>query len=62
MKVSCLQQEIQDKKEAEKWFKENLNMKYHWNKQEKYNEILKQNFRDSVQKKLVEMLDRQYNI
>ena len=62
IKVSNLQQEMQKMKEAEKWFKENLNMKYHWNKQEKYNEILKQNFRDSVQKKLVEMLDRQYNI
>ena len=62
IKVSNLQQEMQNMKEAEKWFKENLNIKYHWNKQEKYNEILKQNFRDSVQKKLVEMLDRQYNI
>ena len=50
IKVSNLQQEMQKMKEAEKWFKETLDRNYYWNKQEKYNEILKQNFPGSVQK------------
>ena len=67
-KVSSLQQEMQDKKEAEKWFKENMNMKYRWIKQEKYNEILREKERDKetlsskegVMKIVLEKFERKY--
>ena len=60
MKVFSLQQEMQDKKEAEKWFKENVNIKYQWNIQERYNEILRENLRKGVMKIVLEMFERKY--
>ena len=60
MKVFSLQQEMQDKKEAEKWWNENMYTQYQWQKQEKYDEIQRQNLREGVLKKVMEMFDRQY--
>ena len=60
MKVFSLQQEMQDKKEAEKWFKENMNMRSYWDKKEKYNEILGGNLREGVKKMVLEMFERKY--
>ena len=58
MKVFSLQQEMQDKKEAEKWWNEN--MYTYMRKQEMYDEIQRQNLREGVLKKVMEMFDRQY--
>ena len=58
MKVFSLPQEMQDKKEAEKWWNENM---YKYKQiQTKYDEIQSQNLREGVLKKVMEMFDRQY--
>ena len=68
MKVFSLHQEMQDKKEAENWWNDykytywgllsDENMKTR--KQEMYDEIQRQNLREGVLKKVMEMFDRQY--
>ena len=67
-KVSSLHQERQDREDAEKWFKENVEMKYYWNTKEKYNEILREKERgrgtlsskEGVMKIVLEMFERKY--
>ena len=54
-----LEMKMQDKKEAENWW--NKNWHTNWGmKQDIYNYIHKQNFREGVLKKVMEMFDRQY--
>ena len=60
MKVSNLQQEMQQKKEAEKWLEENMNMRSYCDKKEKYNKILRENLREGVKKIVLEMFVRKY--
>ena len=58
-KVYNFIQEMQ-KKNAEKWFKENVEMKDYWNTRKKYNEILGGNLQEGVKKIVLEMFERKY--
>ena len=55
-KISSLQQEMQEMKDAEKWFKENVEMKYYWGKEEKYNEILRERDRDTSRRDMMNIV------
>ena len=59
IKVSNFIQEMQ-KKEAEKWFHENITMRAYWKTKEKYNEILGGNLREGVKTIVLEMFERKY--
>ena len=52
-----LQQEMQDKKEAENWWNDKWHT-YWGEKQKMYDNIQKRNFREGVRKRVMEMFDR----
>ena len=50
-KISSLQQEMQEKKDAEKWFEENIIMRsYGFTKEQRYDKIIRENLREGKKK------------